>query len=198
MKLNTRLRRETRYNQGSLRANMALPTRYSKLPARDSEDSIENVLLSQAEWPTQGKRSVTTKAGWSLLVFLVGTMTFAAGLIVGIKSVPSGARSMQASAQNFMSELPRPIPQQREQRSTHLPSLGPPGDLSYPMIYNITYTQNSPSSNSLWDAMFPRGVGFVKHPSISPDLSGLAVFHELHCVVSIPLSPLPPKPTNLP
>lgn len=26
------------------------------------------------------------------------------------------------------------------------------------------------------------GVGFVKHPGVSPNLSGLAVFHELHCV----------------
>ena len=29
------------------------------------------------------------------------------------------------------------------------------------------------------------GVGFVKHPSVSPELSGLAVFHELHCVVRV-------------
>ncbi|KAF4628597.1 hypothetical protein G7Y89_g9558 [Cudoniella acicularis] len=41
---------------------------------------------------------------------------------------------------------------------------------------------HGPESDAAWDAMFPRGVGFVKHPSVSPELSGLAVFHELHCV----------------
>lgn len=55
------------------------------------------------------------------------------------------------------------------------------------MVYNPTYTEEpSPETDAAWDSMFPKGVGFVKHPEVSPNLSGLAVFHELHCVVSDP------------
>ena len=72
------------------------------------------------------------------------------------------------------------------------------------MVYNLTYTKEpSPESDAAWDSMFPskpwtlshaashsyfkaEGVGFVKHPELSPNLSGLAIFHELHCVVSNP------------
>ncbi|PQE18775.1 Tat pathway signal sequence protein [Rutstroemia sp. NJR-2017a WRK4] len=54
------------------------------------------------------------------------------------------------------------------------------------MIYNKTFTLSpSPESNAAWDSMFPskyKCVGFVKHPQISPQFSGVAVFHELHCV----------------
>ncbi|MDI1485618.1 MAG: hypothetical protein OHK93_003807 [Ramalina farinacea] len=59
----------------------------------------------------------------------------------------------------------------------------PPGNVRYPMVYNLTYTREpTDETNAAWDAMFPTGVGFVKHPEISPELSGIAVFHELHCV----------------
>ncbi len=76
------------------------------------------------------------------------------------------------------------------------------------MIYNLTYTKEpSPETDAAWDSMFPskhfavnlqpyvvltsgaEGVDFVKHPTVSPNLSGLAVFHELHCVVCNPKTP---------
>lgn len=73
------------------------------------------------------------------------------------------------------------------------------------MIYNKTYTlEPTPKINEAWDNMFPsrsfsspegsaeymahreilEGKGFIQHPEISPNISGIAVFHELHCVVS--------------
>ncbi len=77
----------------------------------------------------------------------------------------------------------------------------PPGDVKYLMEYNIIFSRKpSPETDVSWDSLFPSklhvllsamrnanpivaGVGFVKHPEVSPNLSGLAVFHELHCVV---------------
>ena len=60
----------------------------------------------------------------------------------------------------------------------------PIGDISRPLIYNQTFTlAPSPDTDKAWDDIFPTGKGFVKHPSIAPQLSGLAVFHQIHCVV---------------
>lgn len=79
------------------------------------------------------------------------------------------------------------------------------------MLYNKTFTlPPSPESNAAWDSMFPskifnnsmdtnketdngiEGVGFVKHPEIAPEFSGIAVFHELHCVVCFYINALLP------
>ncbi|MCJ1474998.1 hypothetical protein MMC13_003658 [Lambiella insularis] len=48
--------------------------------------------------------------------------------------------------------------------------------------YNQTFTQPGPAADSAWESMFPRGLGFVKHPTIAPNHSVLAVFHQLHCM----------------
>ncbi|MCJ1367573.1 hypothetical protein MMC16_006707 [Acarospora aff. strigata] len=60
--------------------------------------------------------------------------------------------------------------------------LTPAGDVERLSLYNRTFTEPGPESDAAWDSMFPLGVGFVRHPQISPKLSGLAVFHQLHCV----------------
>lgn len=68
-------------------------------------------------------------------------------------------------------------------RSTGRELMAPAGEVRFPMVYNRTFSQPpSPESDAAWASMFPEGVGFVKHPKISPELSGVAVFHELHCV----------------
>ena len=39
------------------------------------------------------------------------------------------------------------------------------------------------------------GKGFIHHPTLAPNISGIAVFHELHCLVFSP-SPHPPIPSS--
>ncbi|CRG89182.1 hypothetical protein PISL3812_06218 [Talaromyces islandicus] len=61
--------------------------------------------------------------------------------------------------------------------------LNPDGSVKVFMEYNSTFTQRpSPESNNAWDSLFPKGVGFIKHPTIAPETSGLVVFHALHCL----------------
>ena len=85
--------------------------------------------------------------------------------------------------------------------------LPPAGETTMTLKYNRTYGE-APSAfvDAAWQSMFPgnplqniyvqsiqflrdvflAGRGFVRHHSISPDISGLAVFHELHCLVRAP------------
>ncbi|KAI0516713.1 hypothetical protein F5B22DRAFT_176711 [Xylaria bambusicola] len=59
----------------------------------------------------------------------------------------------------------------------------PVGDLHYYMHFNGSFAQRSDSkSDSLWDSLFPEKLGFVKHPKLAPNVAGVAVFHELHCL----------------
>jgi hypothetical protein len=52
------------------------------------------------------------------------------------------------------------------------------------MHFNGTFPQRSnPESDAAWDALFPEKLGFVQHPELAPNVAGIAVFHELHCLV---------------
>ena len=52
--------------------------------------------------------------------------------------------------------------------------------------YNRTFT-NPPSdvTNQAWADLFPARGGFLVHPTLAPNLSVVAVFHQLHCIVCI-------------
>lgn len=52
------------------------------------------------------------------------------------------------------------------------------------MQFNGSFPQRSnPESDSAWDSLFPEKLGFVQHPELAPNVAGIAVFHELHCLV---------------
>lgn len=61
-----------------------------------------------------------------------------------------------------------------------------PGTQPQIWIYNRTFSE-APSdlSDSSWQSLFPRGVGFVQNPEIAPEISGISVFHQLHCLNSL-------------
>ncbi|KAJ5245944.1 hypothetical protein N7468_000927 [Penicillium chermesinum] len=46
-------------------------------------------------------------------------------------------------------------------------------------------------SEEAWNALMPIGRGFVHHPHLAPFISGIAVFHQLHCLVRILLIDYP-------
>jgi len=69
--------------------------------------------------------------------------------------------------------------------TTHINGLAvPPGDQHYYMRFNATFPQRSNiETDAAWDSLFPEKLGFVKHPELAPNVAGIAVFHELHCLV---------------
>jgi hypothetical protein len=43
----------------------------------------------------------------------------------------------------------------------------------------------SNESDAAWEELFPARGGFFNHPTIAPKRAAYAVFHQLHCLVSI-------------
>ncbi|KAF2799681.1 hypothetical protein K505DRAFT_294208 [Melanomma pulvis-pyrius CBS 109.77] len=61
--------------------------------------------------------------------------------------------------------------------------LGPSGALLKTFHYNRTFSlPPNPTTNDAWDSLFPQGSGFIQHPALAPNQSGIAVFHQLHCL----------------
>ncbi|CRG92118.1 hypothetical protein PISL3812_09173 [Talaromyces islandicus] len=61
-----------------------------------------------------------------------------------------------------------------------------PSGISSIFTYNRTFAEvPSDESNAAWETLFPTRGGFFKHPQLAPDRSGLAVFHQLHCLDNI-------------
>jgi hypothetical protein len=57
---------------------------------------------------------------------------------------------------------------------------------SYAFQLNVTFA-GPPSEDAAlraWKDLFPKYGGFFRHPLIAPTRSDLAVFHQLHCIVS--------------
>jgi len=52
--------------------------------------------------------------------------------------------------------------------------------------YNRTFGDRpNKQTNQAWDSLFPKQGGYFRHPGIASKRSALAVFHQLHCLVSI-------------
>ncbi|KAI1120109.1 hypothetical protein F5Y10DRAFT_259064 [Nemania abortiva] len=68
-------------------------------------------------------------------------------------------------------------------RQTKIDWFSPPGEVDTVFQYQQKFTLHPDNeTNALWDSIFPRGRGFIKHPEISPDVHCLAVYHQLHCL----------------
>ncbi|KAI0505449.1 hypothetical protein F5B22DRAFT_524948 [Xylaria bambusicola] len=71
----------------------------------------------------------------------------------------------------------------QETIQTQLDWFSPPGEVNAVFRYQKMYTLRPDNdTNALWDSIFPRGRGFIKHPDISPETHCLSVFHQLHCL----------------
>jgi len=67
--------------------------------------------------------------------------------------------------------------------------LAPAGDIKQIWHYNQTFSKApTKETEAAWLSIFPRGRGFFSHPSLSVNISGVAVFHELHCLSGIRLA----------
>lgn len=62
----------------------------------------------------------------------------------------------------------------------------PSGPVHITWQHNLTFTQSpSPESEAAWNSIIPVGRGFVHHDQLAPFVSNIAVFHQLHCMVSL-------------
>ena len=58
------------------------------------------------------------------------------------------------------------------------------GSVAQMFEYNRTYSSPpSNETNGAWIDLFPKRSGFIEHPVLVPNLSVVAVFHQLHCIV---------------
>ena len=60
------------------------------------------------------------------------------------------------------------------------------------LVFKYNRTFGEVSSNETiraWEELFPEQGGFFRHPTIAPKRSAFSVFHQLHCLVSIPVDP---------
>ncbi|KAF2496999.1 hypothetical protein BU16DRAFT_617031 [Lophium mytilinum] len=65
----------------------------------------------------------------------------------------------------------------------------PPGKVHQVWHHNETFSQKpTPQSEAAWNSLAPIGRGFVYHPVVSPIVSGITVFHQLHCVHGLRLA----------
>ena len=52
-------------------------------------------------------------------------------------------------------------------------------------IFNQTFVDSGPAAEAAWKSLFPSQGGYFRHPTISPERSDFAVFHQLHCLEKI-------------
>ncbi|KAI1185988.1 hypothetical protein F5B17DRAFT_10371 [Nemania serpens] len=61
--------------------------------------------------------------------------------------------------------------------------------LSRQQVMTLPDMQAAPPANGshepAWDKLIPNGLGYVKHPTLAPELSVIAVFHQLHCLYTV-------------
>jgi hypothetical protein len=62
----------------------------------------------------------------------------------------------------------------------------PPGSVLTKWHHNLTFTQKpDKNSEAAWGSLIPVGRGFITHPHIAAETSNIAVFHQIHCLVSL-------------
>ncbi|KAK0609537.1 hypothetical protein B0T17DRAFT_512637 [Bombardia bombarda] len=60
----------------------------------------------------------------------------------------------------------------------------PPGLIDHEFTYRREFALRPGNESDMWwRRVFPIGRGFVQHPEISPVPTGLAVYHQLHCLL---------------
>ncbi|KAF2237618.1 hypothetical protein EV356DRAFT_574025 [Viridothelium virens] len=55
-------------------------------------------------------------------------------------------------------------------------------------LYNESFAQVPPTPEAiepLWDSLIPNGLGYVRNPDLTSQLSVISVFHQLHCLYTL-------------
>lgn len=137
--------------------------------SQDGHDSVQIKLLH-----TQTRSTRLRLLVWIALLLFCTTCSGLLGYI-------SGQQKHEVSRDGWISNEASHVLIQPLAKSF----LEPDGSLRYKMHFNGSFPRAaSPTTDALWDSLFPSKFGFVQHPIISPDVSGIAMFHELHCLVS--------------
>ncbi|KAI2618480.1 hypothetical protein GGR54DRAFT_157549 [Hypoxylon sp. NC1633] len=112
------------------------------------------------EQPTRSMNIWSTIAVISLLCVL----SFGAGWIIG------GADTQPPPLTDIIPSLPVTGASRQQVLTLHEMQAAPPANGSH---------------EPAWDKLIPNGLGYVKHPTIAPEVSVIGVFHQLHCLYTV-------------
>jgi hypothetical protein len=146
-----------------------------KVESNEDQDESETLLptLHSFSPGVKAKNKLQIFIQWAVIVCSL-TVIFAAGIFIG--------RSQSTTLSSY--GLPGDI---IFTNTTYLlTSLVPPGSVLTKWHHNLTFTQKpDKSSEAAWGSIIPVGRGFITHPHLSPEPSNIAVFHQIHCLVSL-------------
>ncbi|KAI0436032.1 hypothetical protein F4803DRAFT_253506 [Xylaria telfairii] len=68
--------------------------------------------------------------------------------------------------------------------------LVPVTGVSRQQVMTLPEMQAAPPANGshepAWDQLIPNGLGYIRHPTLAPNVSVIGIFHQLHCLVGSP------------
>ena len=150
--------------------------------------TAEYKRLTDVELESLDKKDETYRESrwWIKYVQLVACFIFA--LLVGTFL---GRHSIKTHDNGLLCEM-YPEPSRTVLYLLTLGSLAPVGGVISTWHHNTTFSQKPTVDSELaWNSIVPVGRGFIHHPDLAPFISNIAVFHQIHCLVSLspPLSP---------
>lgn len=145
--------------------------RYSRIANLESDNDNRPGIIIQFSWCSL---IVTLVALSTILVVTFAAGTHRVARALSPDSVIPGEYSILS-----VKERER----ERERTDSHLVEKAP-----RVFRYNATFAERpSVITDSAWESLFPAQGGFFKHPTIAPERSAFAVFHQLHCLVCMSL-----------
>ncbi|MCJ1481037.1 hypothetical protein MMC06_001193 [Schaereria dolodes] len=110
------------------------------------------------------EKNVHSDRSWTTVLFflssIIGALTL--GLVVGYFA---GKRAFQQPEKDW---------------------LAPAGSVNHTFKYQRKFADApTNATEKTWEVMFPRGRGFIQNPNVSPNMMGVAVYHQLHCLDAI-------------
>ncbi|KAJ9218319.1 hypothetical protein DTO166G4_185 [Paecilomyces variotii] len=133
--------------------------RYSKLSGEPSE-----------EGKIHNNRNAKSIPYAVFFYALAGAALWVCGLVMGVIIARHFLPSTNCSS---TSDLPGTIPKI------------PLSDWTKQHVHHDTAFEAAPppsEPDTVWNAIIPNGLGYIKHPELAPELSVVGVIHQLHCL----------------
>ncbi|CAI6312387.1 unnamed protein product [Periconia digitata] len=127
-------------------------------PENNEENEENETLLPLSYTYRDIPKTVSSYSRWAILA-LSFILAVTAGYWIGRQQIPAQARNGL---------------------------LVPPGSTHQKWHHNLTFTQKpDDEAEAAWGSIIPVGRGFITHPQLAPDVSNIAVFHQIHCLHAI-------------
>ena len=137
------------------------------------------ILNDSEDGPIRVKRGSSRLRilGTFLLTLILCAVSFAAGQYRPPPKIPCEKLISSTSCQK---EKKKENDKEKARTNSGAPVATKPSVFEYDPSFQ---DQQSPSIDEKWRGLFPKREGFFTHPTIAPQRSALAVFHQLHCLV---------------